>query len=102
MAAALRSVCVQQDEQAVLQQWDQVITMLSEKLPAAAALMQQAIEDMLVLRSYPSDNFRKIWRTKQLERINKKSKRHSRIGDIFTKGASSGRLVGALLLEPQE
>jgi putative transposase len=41
VAAALRSVFVQ----AVEQQWDQVITMLTEKFPAAAALMEQARED---------------------------------------------------------
>ena len=37
VAAALRSVFVQQDEPAVEQQWDQVITMLTETFPAAAA-----------------------------------------------------------------
>jgi putative transposase len=47
VAAALRSVFVQPDAQAVEQQWDQVIAMLIEKFPAAAALMEQAREDVL-------------------------------------------------------
>jgi hypothetical protein len=38
VAAALRSVFVQQEAAAVEAQWDQVITMLAEKFPAAAAL----------------------------------------------------------------
>jgi transposase-like protein len=38
VAAALRSVFVQQKATAVAAQWDQVITMLTEKFPAAAAL----------------------------------------------------------------
>ena len=39
VAAALRSVFVQQEATAVAAQWDQVITMLTKKFPAAAALM---------------------------------------------------------------
>jgi hypothetical protein len=39
VAAALRSVFVQQEATAVAAQWDQVITMLTEKFPAAAALI---------------------------------------------------------------
>jgi len=38
VAAALRSVFVQQEAAAVEPQWDQVITMFAEKFPAAAAL----------------------------------------------------------------
>ena len=68
------SMFVQQDEQAIMQKWDQVIAMLSEKLPAAASLMEKARGDMLVLRSIPSEHWQTIWSTKLLERIKKKSK----------------------------
>ena len=47
VAAALRSVFVQGEAQAVEQQWDQVIAMLMEKFPAAAGLMEQAREDFM-------------------------------------------------------
>ena len=71
VAAALRSVFVQQDEHAVVLQWDQVIAMLSEKFPAAAALMEQAREDVLAFRAFPPEHWRKIWSTNPLERLNK-------------------------------
>jgi transposase-like protein len=63
VAAAQRSVFVQQNEPAVEQQWDQVITMLTEKFPAAATLMAEAREDVLAFRSFPAENRRKIWST---------------------------------------
>jgi transposase-like protein len=60
-AAALRSVLVQADAQAVGQQWDQVITMLTENFPAAADLMAQVMEEVLAFRSFPPEHWRKIW-----------------------------------------
>jgi len=71
VAAALRSVFVQAEAQAVEQQWDQAITILSEKFPAAAALMAQAREDVLAFRVFPAEHWRKIWSTNPLERLNK-------------------------------
>jgi putative transposase len=70
VAAALRSVFVQQEATAVAVQWDQVITMLTEKFPAAAALMAQAKDDVLAFRSSPAEHWRKIWSTNPLERLN--------------------------------
>ena len=102
VAAALRSVFVQQDEQAVVQQWEQVIAMLREKFPAAAALMEQAQEDVLAFRPFPPEHWRKIWSTNPLERLNKEIKRRTRVVGIFPNDAAITRLVGALLLEQQE
>jgi putative transposase len=102
VAAALRSVFVQTEAQAVVQQWDQVTRMLSEKFPTAAALMEQAREDVLTFRAFPPEHWRKIWSTNPLERLNKEIKRRTRVVGIFPNDASIVRLVGALLLEQQE
>lgn len=102
VAAALRSVFVQAEAQAVEPQWDQVITMLTEKFPAGAALMEQAKEDVLAFRNFPPEHWRKIWSTNSLERLNKEIKRRTRVVGIFPKDAAILRLVGALLLEQQE
>jgi transposase-like protein len=102
VAAALRSVFVQQEATAVAAQWDQVITMLTEKFPAVAALMAQAKEDVLAFRTFPAEHWRKIWSPNPLERLNKEIKRRTRVVGIFPNDAAIIRLVGALLLERQE
>ncbi|MFY8148597.1 MAG: transposase [Prochlorococcaceae cyanobacterium] len=98
MAAALRWVFVQQDEQAVVQQGEQVIAMLSEIFPAAAALMDQAKEDVLAFRSFPPEHWRKIWSTNPLERLSVALR--GALCSVVIKHRT--RLVGALLLEQQE
>jgi len=56
VAAALRSVFVQLSEPAVEQQWYQVVAMLSENFQAAAVLMEQAREDVLAFRVFPTEH----------------------------------------------
>ena len=111
VAAALRSVFVQADAQAVEQQWDQVITMLTENFPAAAALMEQAREDVLAFRAFPPEHWRKIWSTNPLERLNVAPrgalgsaviKRRTHVVGIFPNDAAIVRLVGSQLQEQQE
>ena len=83
VAAALRSVFVQ------IQAWavKQVIAILTEKFPAAVAWMEQAKEDVLAFRSFPSEQWCKIWSTNPLERLNKEIKRRTRVvapyGNVF-------------------
>ena len=64
--------------------------------------MEQAKEDVLAFRVFPSEHWLKIWRTNPLERLNKEIKRRTRVVGFFPNDAAIIRLVGALLLEQQE
>jgi putative transposase len=68
----------------------------------AAALMAEAREDVLAFCSISAEHWRKIWSTNPLERLNKESKRRTRVVGIFPSDAAIIRLVGALLLEQKE
>jgi putative transposase len=111
VAAALRSVFVQQRATAVPAQWDQVITMLTEKFPAAAALIgrgQGRCPGIPILSTGalaqdlehqpPGEAQRRTERGAALLPI----KRRTRVVGIFPNDVAIIRLVGALLLEQQE
>ena len=68
----------------------------------AAALMEQAREDVLAFRSFPAEHWRKIWSTNPLERFNKEIKCRTCVVGIFPNAAAIFRLLGALPLEQQE
>ena len=102
VAAALRSVFIQQSTAAVEEQWDQVAAMLTAKFPRAAELMATAREDVLPFRHYPASHWRKLWSTNLLERVNEEIKRRTRVVGIFPNDAAITRLVGAVLLEQDE
>jgi putative transposase len=88
----------------VEKQWDQVITMIREKFPAAANLMEQAKKDVLAFRSFPPEQWHKIGSTNPLERLNKEIKRSTRVVGIVpqrcrdrpTGGCTAARAAGGV------
>ena len=102
VVAALRSVFSQPSKETIVEQWDQVMGMLTSQFPAAARLMAEAREDVLAFRHFPREHWRQIWSTNPLERLNKEVKRRSNVVGIFPNDASIIRLVGALLQEQHE
>ena len=102
MAAALCSIFDLQNELTVKQEWDRIIAMHREKFPAAAALTEQAREEVMAFQAFPPEHSRKIWSTKPLERLDKEIKRRNSVFGIFRNGAEIIRLVCVMLLEQQE
>jgi putative transposase len=102
IAVALRSVFTHQNTAAVEEQWDQVPTMLAGNFPRTTELMATALEDVLTSRHYQASNWRKLWSTNLLERVNEKIKRRTRVVGIFPNDAALTRLVGEVLLEQDE
>jgi transposase-like protein len=68
----------------------------------AAALLQNAADDILAYRHLPFEHQRQLHRTNALERLTKEIKRRSNVVGIFPTPQSVIRLVGAILLEQDD
>jgi transposase-like protein len=70
VTAALRSVFAQVSAAEIESRWDDLAASLAERFPNGAALMHEAREDVLAFRHFLKDDWRKIWSTNLLERVN--------------------------------
>lgn len=97
VAAALRTIFTQPDREAAGGQLRQVARSMGPRWPKAAALLEQAEEDVLAYMAYPVEHWTRIYSTNPLERVNKEIKRRTNVVGIFPDVASAERLVGAIL-----
>jgi transposase-like protein len=102
VAAIVRTIFAQPDHASALAQLQQVADGLRQRLPAAAALLEEAAEDILAHKHFPDEHRRQLHSTNPLERLNKEIKRRSNVVGIFPNVRALVRLVGAVLLEPDD
>jgi putative transposase len=102
VAAALRTVFAQEDQDAARAQWRQVADGLRERFERLAAAMDQAEDDVLAYMTFHPDHWTKISSTNPLERLIGEVKRRTDVVGIFPNDAAIVRLVGALLLEQND
>jgi putative transposase len=102
VAAAIRTAFVQEDHQAAVAQWRQIIDSLGKRFPKLAAMMGDAEQDVLAFMAFPKDHWRQIHSTNPLERVNKEIKRRTNVVGIFPNEAAIIRLVGAILTEQND
>ncbi len=99
VAAAMRTVFVQEDQATAQAQWRQVADGLRGRFPKAAALMDEAEADVLAHMAFPREHWAQTASTNPLERLHKEIKRRTDVVGIFPDEAAIVRLVGALLAE---
>jgi transposase-like protein len=102
IAAIVRTIFAQPDHASALTQLHKVADGLRTRLPQAAALLEDAAEDLLAHKHFPEEHRRQLHSTNPLERLNKEIKRRSTVVGIFPNVKATIRLVGAILLEQDD
>jgi transposase-like protein len=102
IAAVVRTIFAQPDHASALMQLHKVSDGLRHRFARAAALLEEAAEDILAYRHLPTDHQRQLHSTNPLERLNKEIKRRSNVVGIFPNSKAVLRLVGAILLEQDD
>jgi transposase-like protein len=102
IAAIVRTIFAQPDYASALTQLHKVADGLRARLPQAAALLEDAAEDILAYKHFPEEHRQQLHSTNPLERLNKEIKRRSSVVGIFPNVRATIRLVGAVLLEQDD
>jgi putative transposase len=102
IAAVVRTIFAQPDHATAMTQLRKVADGLRGRFAQAAALLEDAAEDILAYRHLPLEHQRQLHSTNPLERLNKEIKRRSNVVGIFPTPQSVIRLVGAILLEQDD
>jgi len=102
IAAIVRTIFAQPDHATALAQLRKVADGLRSRLQQAAALLEEAAEDILAHKHFPVEHRRQLHSTNPLERLNKEIKRRSNVVGIFPNAQATVRLVGAILLEQDD
>lgn len=98
----VRQVFVQPDQASAHTSWRKVADQIRKQFPKAAALMDEAEEDVLAYFAFPAPHRAKLHSTNTLERLNKEVKRRANVVGIFPNENSIMRLIGAVLMEQNE
>jgi len=102
IAAIVRTIFAQPDHASALTQLHKVSEGLRARFAQAAALLEDAAEDILAHKHFPEEHRRQLHSTNPLERLNKEIKRRSNVVGIFPNVRATIRLVGAILLEQDD
>ena len=102
VSTLVRTIFEQPDAASVRARHAQVVQALEAKLPAAAAHLDEARDDILAFTAFPREVWRQIWSNNPQERLNKEIRRRTDVVGIFPSRDAIIRLVGAVLAEQND
>lgn len=102
VAATIRTVFAQPDPEGARETWRRVADSLRGRFPRAAALLDEAEDEVLAYTAFPREHWRQIWSNNPLERLNREIKRRSDVVGIFPNDPAVIRLIGAVLAEQHD
>jgi putative transposase len=100
--AAINTVFGQDSFDSAIAQWRVVADQLRPKFQGLSGLMDGAEAGVLAYMGFPKARRTQIHTTNPLGRLNAEIKRRTDVVGIFPNSAAVTRLVGALLLEPND
>jgi len=99
VATLVRSIFAQPTRKEVWAQHQRVVDELGRRFPAAAAMLEEAGEEILAFSVFPASVWRQIWSNNPQERLNREIRRRSDVVGIFPNREAIVRLIGAVLAE---
>lgn len=102
VTAMLKTIFVQETQEAARRQWRDVADALREKFEKLAAMMDGSCDEVLAYMTFPREHWPQIGSTNPIERVNREIKRRADVVGIFPNNAAVVRLVGALMLETND
>ncbi len=99
VATLVRSIFAQPTRTEVLAQHQRVVAELERRFSAAAAMLDEAKEEILAFSVFASGVWRQIWSNNPQERLNREIRRRSDVVGIFPNREAIIRLIGAVLAE---
>jgi putative transposase len=102
VATMVRTIFAQPDAATVREQHARIVAQLEQRFPEAAALLDEAVIDLLAFTDFPKEHWRQVWSNNSLERLNKEIRRRTDVVGIFPDRAAIVRLVGAVLAEQND
>jgi putative transposase len=102
VASFVRTIFAQPDAVSTRRQHAWVVEQLHTRFADAAALLDEAREDLLAFTAFGRDHWKQIWSNNPQERLNREIRRRSDVVGIFPNREAITRLVGAVLAEQHD